>query len=170
MTSTETGEGRKFLEIYLQDHYAGSTGGLELAKRTAKANAGTEFGGPLTRVAGEIREDRDALKRIMERLDVSPAPVKAGLAWAGEKAGRVKPNGQIRGYSPLGRLVEVEALNAGVTGKLSLWRALRAIEPDEPRLDAVQLADLDRRAEDQLARLHDLRDRAAAVAFDLTPT
>ena len=28
-----------FLEIYLQDHYAGSTGGLEMAKRTAKANA-----------------------------------------------------------------------------------------------------------------------------------
>ena len=36
-----------FPEIYLQDHYAGSTGGLELAKRSAKANAGTEFGGRL---------------------------------------------------------------------------------------------------------------------------
>ena len=154
-----------FLEIYLQDHYAGSTGGLEMAKRTANENQGTEFGGPLTRLTGEIDDDRDALKRIMDRLDVSPAPVKATLAWAAEKAGRVKPNGQLRGYSPLGRVVEIEALITGVSGKLSLWRALKQIAPTEPRLDATQLADLEGRAEDQVARLHELRDRAAVVAF-----
>jgi len=153
------------LEIYLQDHYAGSTGGLELAKRTAKANGGTEFGGPLTRIAGEIREDRNALKRVMARLEVKPAPVKAWLAWAAEKAGRVKPNGQLRGYSPLGRMVELEALITGVSGKLSLWRALQQVAPGEPRLDATQLAELQGRAEDQLGRLHDLRDRAATIAF-----
>jgi len=153
------------LEIYLQDHYAGSTGGLEMAKRTAKANGGTEFGGPLTRITGEIREDRDALKRVMARLEVKPAPVKAGLAWAAEKAGRLKPNGQLRGYSPLGRMVELEALITGVSGKLSLWRALQQVAPGEPRLDAAQLAELEGRAEDQLGRLHDLRDRAAAIAF-----
>ena len=165
MPSTETAEEQKLLEIYLQDHYAGSTGGVELAKRTAKENEGTEFGGPLIRIAGEIREDRDALKRIMDRLDVSPAPIKAGLAWAAEKAGRVKPNGQLRGYSPLGRLVEVEALITGVTGKHSLWRALQQVVDAEPRLDRRQLEDLERRAEDQLSRLHELRDRAAAVAL-----
>ena len=165
MPSTETAEEQKLLEIYLQDHYAGSTGGLELAKRTAKENEGTEFGGPLTRIAGEIREDRDALKRIMDGLDVSAAPVKAGLAWAAEKAGRVKPNGQLRGYSPLGRMVEVEALISGVTGKLNLWRTLQQVVPGEPRLDLHQLEDLERRAQDQLSRLHELRDRAAVIAF-----
>ena len=154
-----------YLEIYLQDHYAGSTGGLEMAKRTAKANGGTEFGGPLARIAGEVREDRDALKRIMARLEVKPAPVKAGLAWAAEKAGRLKPNGQLRGYSPLGRQVEIEALITGVSGKLSLWRALKQVSPSESRLDAAQLEELAGRAEDQLTRLHDLRDRAAAIAF-----
>jgi hypothetical protein len=165
MASTETAEEQKLLEIYLQDHYAGSTGGVELAKRTAKENTGTDFSGPLTRIAGEIREDRDTLRRIMDRLGVSPAPVKAGLAWAAEKAGRVKPNGQLRGYSPLGRLVEVEALITGVTGKLSLWRALQQVVDGEPRLDRRQLEDLERRADDQLARLHELRDRAAATAL-----
>ena len=165
MPSTETAEEQKLLEIYLQDHYAGSTGGLELAKRAAKENEGTEFGGPLTRVAGEIREDRDELKRIMDRLDVSAAPVKAGLAWAAEKAGRAKPNGQVRGYSPLGRQVEVEALISGVTGKLNLWRTLQRVAPSEGRLDVTQLEGLERRAEDPLTRLHELRDRAATVAF-----
>ena len=165
MSSIEAGDATKFLAIYLQDHYAGSTGGLEMARRTAKANAGSEFGGPLTRLATEIAEDRDALKRIMDRLDVSPAPVKAALAWGAEKVGRVKPNGQLRGYSPLGRVVEIEALVTGVSGKLSLWRALKAIAPSDTRLDAAQVADLEARAEDPLGRLHGLRDRAAAVAF-----
>ena len=165
MSSTETAEEQKLLEIYLQDHYAASTGGLELAKRTAKENVGTEFSGPLTRIAGEIREDRDVLKRIMGRLEVRPAPAKAGLAWAAEKAGRLKPNGQLRGYSPLGRLIEVEALVTGVARKLSLWRALQQAAPRESRLDRPQLEDLERRADAQLARLHELRDRAAAIAF-----
>ena len=131
----------------------------------SSSTCGTEFSGPLTRLAGEIREDRNALKQIMDRLDVSPAPVKAGLAWAAEKAGRFKPNGQVRGYSPLGRLVEVEALLGGVSGKLNLWRTLQQAAPGEARLDTVQLEDLERRAEDQLARLHELRDRAARAAF-----
>ena len=165
MSSIEAGDATKFLAIYLQDHYAGSTGGLEMARRTAKANGGTEFGGPLTRLAAEIGEDRDTLKRIMARLEAGRAPVKAALAWGAEKAGRLKPNGQLRGYSPLGRVVEIEALVTGVSGKLSLWRALQAIAPTEPRLDAAQLADLAGRAEDQLTRLHGLRDRAAAIAF-----
>jgi hypothetical protein len=113
----------------------------------------------------DIGEDRDALKRIMGRLEVSPAPVKAALAWGAEKAGRLKPNGQLRGYSPLGRMVEIEALVTGVSGKLSLWRALKSIAPSDARLDAAQLADLEARAEDQIARLHGLRDRAAGIAF-----
>ena len=155
-----------YLEIYLQDHYAGSTGGLEMAKRTAKANGGTEFGGPLTRLAGEIREDRDALKRIMARLDVSPAPVKGGLAWAAEKAGRLKPNGQLRGYSPLGRMVEIEALITGVSGKLE--PVARAPADGAHRATARRRAARGprRRApRTSSARLHELRDRAAKLAF-----
>jgi hypothetical protein len=165
MSSSETAEGQKFLALYLKDHFAGSTGGLEVARRTAKSNAGTEFGGPLTRIASEIADDRDALKRIMARCDVGPAPVKLALAWAAEKAGRLKPNGQLRGYSPLARIVELEALVTGVSGKLSLWRALKQIAPGHGRLDAAQLADLEARAEDQLARLHDPSNRASAIAF-----
>jgi hypothetical protein len=164
MASTDSDPAR-FLGIYLKDHLGGATGGLELAKRSAKENRGTEFGGPLQQLAAEIRDDRESLKRIMDRLGVSTHPVKAVLAWGMEKAGRLKPNGQVRGYSPLGRVVEAEALIGGVRGKLSVWRALKAIAPSEPRLDAAALAGLEQRAEDQLERLHGLRDRAAAVAF-----
>ena len=160
-----SGDGHKRLAIYLQDHFAGSTVGIELARRTAKSNLGTEYGGPLTRVAGEIDEDREELKRIMARLDVSADRIKTGVAWAAEKAGRLKPNGQLRGYSPLSRHMEIEGLIAGVSGKLSLWRSLRDVAPLDPRLDAARLGELEVRAEDQLERLHALRAKAATHAF-----
>jgi hypothetical protein len=45
----------------------------------------------------------------------------------------------------------------GVSGKLELWRTLRALADTEPRLDPVELDGLVRRAEDQRKRLEDLR-------------
>ncbi len=156
---------RRLLTIYLQDHWAGSTAGLELAKRTAGANRGTEFGPPLGDIAREIDEDRAELRRLMARLEVSPDPVKTGAAWGAEKLGRLKLNGRLRGYSPLSRVVEIEGLISGVSGKLSLWRALQQVAPRVEQLDAAQLRELEERAERQLERLHGLRDRAADLAF-----
>jgi len=156
----------KYLAIYLNDHYAGSTLGIELAKRAAKHNRGdAEFGPPLQRIAAEIDEDRDELKRIMARLEVSEQRTRAALGWAAEKAGRLKPNGNLLRFSPLSRVVEIEGLITGVSGKLSLWRALLAIVPSEPRLDEAGLTRLADRAEDQLQRLHALRGAAALIAF-----
>jgi hypothetical protein len=156
----------KYLAIYLNDHYAGSTTGVELAKRAAKHNRGdAEFGPPLARIAAEIDEDREQLKRIMARLEVSEDRIKATMGWAVEKAGRLKPNGHLLQFSPLSRLVEVEGLLTGVSGKLSLWRALLAIVPGEPRLDEAELTRLAERAEDQVERLHALRGAAAIIAF-----
>jgi len=163
--ATTDPEASRLLAIYLNDHLAGSTGGHELARRTANADRGTEFGGPLREIASEIAEDRASLKRLMDRLGVRSDPVKPALAWGMEKAGRLKPNGQLRGYSPLSRVLELEGLVSGVSGKLSLWRALAALTTAEPRLDAAALTSLERRAEDQLQRLHELRDRAAVIAF-----
>ena len=159
----------KYLPIYLNDHYAGSTLGIELAKRAAKHGRGdVEFGPPLTRIAAEIDEDREELKRIMARLEISAQRVKATLGWVMEKAGRLKPNGNLLRFSPLSRVVEIEGLLTGVSGKLSLWRALLAIVPSEPRLDEDNLTRLAERAEDQLQRLHALRGAAAIIAFART--
>jgi hypothetical protein len=155
----------RYLAIYLRDHLAGATGGVELARRTARQNQGSDFGGPLGGLATEIAEDRAQLLAIMRRLDVSGDPVKAGIAWAAEKVGRLKLNGQLRGYAPLSRVLEIEALITGVSGKLSLWRNLRALAPHEHRLDDAELDVLIDRAESQLDRLHELCRRAARVAF-----
>jgi hypothetical protein len=155
----------RYLPIYLNDHLAGATAGVEIAKRASSENADRPIGETLTRLAREIEEDRDALRSIMEALGVRADPVKTAVAWAGEKAGRLKLNGQLRGYSPLSPLVEVEALLLGVNGKLSLWRTLRELAPHEPRLDAAQLAELEARAERQRGDLDRLRSEAGARAL-----
>ena len=156
----------KYLPIYLNDHYAGSTLGVELAKRAAKNNDGNaEFGPALARLATEIDEDRDSLKRIMDRLDVSEDRIKASIFWLGEKVGRLKPNGELLQFSPLSRVVELEGLITGVSGKLSLWRTLMELAEREERLDEGELEVLAGRAEDQLLRLHALRGAAGIVAF-----
>ena len=156
----------KYLPIYLNDHYAGSTLGVELAKRAAKNNDGNaEFGPVLATLATDIDEDRDELRRIMERLGVSEDRIKAGLFWMGEKVGRLKPNGELLQFSPLSRVVEIEGLITGVGGKLSLWRTLLELAERDDRLDEGELEMRAGRAEDQLLRLHALRGAAGLIAL-----
>lgn len=155
----------KYLRIYLQDHLAGSTAGLELARRTRGANEGTEYGPPLARIADEIEADRRHLQGIMEDLGFGGDRLKIAAAWGLEKAGRLKLNGNLTGYSPLSRMVELEGLLTGITGKKGLWVALLQLAPREPRLDAALLERLRDRADEQRATVEELREKAAREAF-----
>jgi hypothetical protein len=142
--------GRDLLAIYLNDHLAGATGALELIRRARGSNEGTELGAYLETLAREVEEDRDELMAIMERLEIGTDRMKVAAGWAAEKAGRLKLNGRLTGYSPLSRLVELEAILLGVQGKLAAWRALRQLSPGEPRLDAERIDRLAARAERQV--------------------
>ena len=156
----------RYLAVYLNDHHAGSVVGVELSKRAASSNEGTEYGAFLSELAAEIAEDRAALERIMERFGVKEDKVKSGAAFVGEKLGRLKPNAQLTGYSPLSRVVELEGLTLGVTGKLALWRALRNVSDSDERLDPEELDALIVRAEQQREGLE--QHRLSAVAEALT--
>jgi hypothetical protein len=165
-----TGYGRplmneKHLRIYLQDHLAGATAGLELARRTRGANEGTDYGPPLAKIADEIEADRRHLQGIAEELGFGGDRLKNIAAWSLEKAGRLKLNGQLSGYSPLSRVVELEGLLTGITGKKGLWISLLEVAPSEPRLDQALLERLRDRAESQRATVEELRERAAREAF-----
>jgi hypothetical protein len=156
---------RKLLGIYLNDHLGGSTVGVELARRAARGNQNTEFGEFLSALAEEIDEDRASLMSLMDGLGIRKDPVRRALGWAAEKAGRLKPNGQLRGYSPLSRLVELEGLALGVTGKLALWKALRQLGEQEPQLAAYPFDHLVERAESQQRQIEERRLAAARLAF-----
>ena len=85
------------LAIYLNDHLAGSTAGVELARRARSANEGTELGQLLDRLVREIEEDRDTLGAVMDAVGAGRDRFKKTAAWVGEKAGRLKLNGQLTG-------------------------------------------------------------------------
>jgi cell division protein FtsB len=150
------------LEIYLNDHLAGATGGVELARRLRASNRDDAvFGETLSRVCAEIEADRTVLEQVIEGLGYSRSKVKPAAAWAAEKLGRLKLNGQLRGYSPLSRLIELEGLLIGITGKIGLWQTLTELGTDED-LDA-DLEQLTARAAAQRAAIDDLHRIAAAA-------
>jgi hypothetical protein len=155
------------LGIYLNDHLAGSTGGLELARRTAGAHHGTGTGTTLTRLAKEIQEDREALLEMMVALEAPVRQYKVASAWVVEKVGRLKLNGHLLDRSPLSSLVELETLRLGIEGKACLWRTLLLVAKHEPRLDSSRLDTLLDRATSQLETLEVMRMEASAEV--LTP-
>jgi hypothetical protein len=151
------------LAIYLNDHLAGATGGLELAKRAAGSNPDGELGGFLARLRDEIAEDRESLIEAMRRLDVGRDQAKVAAGWLAEKAGRLKLNGRLVGYSPLSRVVELEALALGVGAKLACWRALSSL--GDARLHDVGLHALIESAERQRDELERFRLEATREAL-----
>jgi hypothetical protein len=153
------------LAIYLNDHLAGATLGRELARRAAANNRGSSHGSFLADLADQIDADRASLLGIMRALRVRIDPIKVIVGWSAEKLGRLKFNGRLLGYSPLSKIVELEALSLGVHGKLALWRTLAELDHAELSSTPVPLADLIARAEQQLAELESHRLRAVTQAL-----
>ena len=155
---------QRMIGIYLNDHLAGSVMGSRLAKRIVRQNDGNEYGTKLAGIAREIEEDRATLRELMDRLGIGEQRARMAMAWVAEKAMRLKPNGRLLRYSPLSRVLELEALTMGITGKLELWRSMEAVENGAkvPGFDFTQLA---QRAETQRDLVEDLRVRAAREAL-----
>jgi hypothetical protein len=144
------------LAIYLNDHLAAATGGVELARRARASNEDDDLlGPPLVTICEEVEADRETLVAIMEELGIRRDPVKPVAAWAAEKLGRLKPNGQLTGYSPLSRVVEMEVLLIGIAGKTGMWRALaQSLGPSVGEFDLVELEERGERQRSVVADLH----------------
>jgi hypothetical protein len=153
------------LAIYLTDHFAGATFGVELARRCRKKNEGSRFAAPLDDLAREIEADRSTLLSLMGRLGVKPSVVKTAAGWGLEKARRLKPNGGLLGYTPLARVAELEILASGIVGKRAMWRALGALFSEDTRLAGFDFHALVQRADAQFEAAERLRLEAAALAF-----
>lgn len=158
-------DARDRLRVYLNDHLAGAVGMLSLARRSQAANAGTALGDVLGGLRAEFAEDAAVLRRLLSDLGLAEARPKQGLAQAAERIGRLKLNGQLTGYSPLSRLVELDALSAGVDVKRSMWASLRQVRHRYPVVADVDLEALIERAERQRRTLEEHRLDAAASSF-----
>lgn len=157
------------LGIYLNDHLAGATGGMELARRLAASHPDPGQRITLQRLAAEITQDRRALLDLMAALGLPIRHYKLSAAWAAEKAARLKLNGRLLSRSPLSSLEELEMLRLGVEGKAAGWRTLRAFADADSRLDRDQLDELMARARQQADLLEELRVQAAAHLIEAEP-
>jgi hypothetical protein len=169
MAGTSARPGPSLLAIYLNDHLAGATAGVQLARRMAASGHLPDPSGTLSGVASEIAQDRAALLEIMAALGIPVRSYKVYAAWIGEKAGRLKFNGCLRTRSLLSNLEELEMLRLGVEGKGAGWRTLRVMADRDSRLTAGRLDELIARARRQGDLLEDLRVEAAAQVTDADP-
>jgi hypothetical protein len=155
----------RYLAIYLNDHLAGATVGVEVVRRAHRENEGTPLGDFLRELGAEIVEDRGRLLRLMDALGVERSTSKVLGAWAAEKLGRLKLNGQLTGYSPLSRLGELEGLSTGIEGKRLMWVVLAELSDRDERLRDFDFAALEERARSQRERLESHRLAAAVDAL-----
>lgn len=155
----------RFLGIYMNDQLALGVAWREVARRAAGENRGSELGEALEDVASQIAEDVETFEELMGRLGISRDRVKPLLAAVAERVGRLKPNGQLRGYSPLSRFAELELLVMGIEGKKILWETLAKFAALEERLPDVDFDALIERAAGQRQRLEPFREQTGREAF-----
>jgi hypothetical protein len=153
----------RLLSIYLNDHLAGSAVLRSRCRFTRERHRGTDLGAFLDTLLGEIDEDRFTLRGVMDAVGARESKAKAAAAAVAERAGRLKPNGRILGYSPLSRLLELELMSAGIEGKRLLWLSLH--ELGDPRLAQFDFAALAARAQAQRDGVERYRLPAARAAL-----
>ena len=148
------------LATYLNDRHAILTAGTQLADRARTSNADTVYGPLLERIAQDLESDHALLRTLMDANDVSPDRVKSSLAWVGEKLGRLKPNDQLVGYSPLSRVIEFDGLTAIIATLDGTWVALKPLlTAQQDELEAAHA-----RAQRNLDELGSLRPQAVHEA------
>lgn len=153
------------LEIYLNDHLGLLTGEIETAKRSRSENQHLRLGGILGQLVVELEEQRSALHEVFCRIHRSESRVKKSLGWLAEKVGRLKLNDSLTGYSPLSRLVELEALAVAALERVALWDNLEAVRKADPRLITMDFVRLREQAQQHLESLNAERCLAASEAF-----
>ncbi|MET0234484.1 MAG: hypothetical protein ABW224_07585 [Kibdelosporangium sp.] len=137
------------LAIYLNDHLAGSAAGVALAKRITRVHP------QLRQLAVDFEQDQRELIAVMRTLGVDLQRYKVVIGQIGEKLGRLKLNGRLLRRAPLSDVLELEAMALVITGKRSVWRALRTLE--DRRLDQAALDRLLERADAQLEHVESMR-------------
>jgi hypothetical protein len=155
----------RLLAIYLNDHHSLLSAQLDRAGHVADTDGHRPGGACLRDLRDEFAEDLEALRQIMRALGLEIRETKAVLARAAERLGRFKPNGHLLTRSPLGRVVDLDALRTGVQGKLALWQVLHTLADTDSRLDREVLDGLLRRAELQITAVERLRIAAAVDTF-----
>lgn len=151
------------LRAYLTDHLAGSVMGVGIAEKLEEQNPSNEFFKGLVK---SIKEDKDTLERIMDKVGAQENPVKSAGAKVAQSIGTGLSGASGAGNAgDMGSVRECEGLMMGITGKLSLWTTLNEIAEADERLSAFKYDGLIQGAKDQLAGLEAERLKMSRKAF-----
>lgn len=154
----------QLLEHYLANHLTGARGAVERLDKMTMNYQDTPVFAQIARVAREIRADRDFLEILMRKFGFNPKPAQGALAWAGERFGRLKPNGRVAQRSPMALLLEAEMMRSAVVGKIGGWEVLRD-NAEHLGIDAGVFEALIDAAHVQLSLITEVHEYASATAF-----
>jgi hypothetical protein len=153
------------LDVYLNDHLAGSAAAVDLVERIRASNEGTALAAHLEGLRLEIEQDRDILGEVMTRLGVVRSTPKQLAGKVMETLSRFRLSERITGSADVTRLLELETLSLGIEGKLLLWRSLSEAAGARPELAEFDLPALAAGAVSQRAGVEPFRLEAAAAAL-----
>ncbi len=159
----------ELLGVYVNDHLAAATGGIELVCRMLGVHRGSVWQGPLEQLLDELREEKSSLLGVMRALGIPVRQYKQLGVWLAEKVTRVKFNGRLVSRSPLSDLVEFEFLASGVRAKRSGFETLRIVAEVDDRIDKREFDRLIDQAHRQYQWLTDARRDVAAAVFGGRP-
>lgn len=152
---------------YLNDHLAGSVGALELLDRLIETYQGKPLANFFQNLRRDIHEDQAQLKELIQKLGVEESAVRKAGAWLVEKLSRARIELDDSAGGDTGLFLALEALILGITGKRSLWRALRASCQTVPQLARLDYTGLEKRAIEQCERVEAKRLEAARTVFQV---
>ena len=150
------------LDVYLNDHLAGATAGVNLAEMATEEHQGDAHGAFFAEIASEIKADYATLEQLMDDLQTEKSASKAALVEVGSKLSEPKFKGT---DDPLNAFVTLETLSIGVEGKVCMWKALKTVTDGYPALAELDLDELIARGEDQRSRIEEHRLTVAPEAL-----
>jgi len=153
------------IEVYLNDHLAGATAGVNLVEQAADRHRSDELGEFFAPLAADIKADHARLVALIEGMHVHKSASKAALAEIGSKLAAPKFTAKGAGNEHLGDFITLETLSIGVEGKRCMWVALKLVAGAYPELQALDLDELESRAQDQRNRLEGKRNEMAPLAL-----
>jgi hypothetical protein len=148
------------LEVYLTDHLAGATAGVNLAQMASEEHRADEHGPFFGEIASEIKADYETLERLIEELGTEKSATKTAAAEIGSKVMAPKFTGG--DDDELNAFITLETLSIGIEGKLCMWKALKTVADAYPTLGSYDLDELLGRAQSQ-------RDRIEAKRLEVAP-
>jgi hypothetical protein len=157
------------LATYLNDHLAGSEVALELLDHLNRLVPDSAVGQFAADLKTEIAAVRQALEALMARLQIAQSRTRKVAAWNSEKFTEFKLVLDDRKEGALRLLEFWDARSLGIEGKRLLWRRLASALDGRPELSAIDLKNLEQRAEDQRRKVEVKRLRPPKQRLDKLP-